>query len=88
MTVLMAYSARSSPSGHLLGSTPGVTRTSSLYAPIMRLEGHAGAVFALDFSAGGEYVASSSFDKQICKCHAAALALAHTCAPEAAGCAS
>jgi len=56
-----ALSLRSvKPSG---GKTGGVTRTSSLDAPIMTLEGHAASVNAVAFSGDGALLASGSSDK-------------------------
>jgi len=43
----------------------GIKRTSRLQAPIMLLTGHAGEVFTMKFSPGGDVVASGSFDKHI-----------------------
>jgi Prp8 binding protein len=40
-------------------------RTSGLQAPIMLLTGHAGEVFAAEFSPDGDAIASASFDRQI-----------------------
>lgn len=44
-----------------------VPRTSSLYAPIMLLEGHQGEVFTSKFHPEGKHLASGGFDRQICK---------------------
>lgn len=43
----------------------GVSRTSSLHAPIMQLTGHGGIVYSLAFSPDGNSLASASFDKTI-----------------------
>ena len=43
-------------------------RTSSLQAPIMLLTGHAGEVFAAEFSPDGQSIASASFDRQVGEC--------------------
>ncbi|KAF0759217.1 U5 small nuclear ribonucleoprotein 40 kDa protein [Aphis craccivora] len=40
-------------------------RTSSLFMPIMALEGHDGDIFATKFHPEGEYLASSGFDRKI-----------------------
>lgn len=50
----------------LLIQTP--QRTSNLDAPIMLLSGHEGEVFCCKFSPDGSYLASSGFDRLICKC--------------------
>jgi len=42
-------------------------RTSGLSAPTIQLTGHEGAVYSLAFDPSGQYMASGSFDKQICK---------------------
>lgn len=42
-------------------------RTSNLFAPIMLLEGHEGELFTVDFHPEGQYLASSGFDRRICK---------------------
>lgn len=42
-----------------------VKRTSSLFAPIMLLSGHAGAVYTMKFNAAGDVLASGSQDKEI-----------------------
>jgi len=42
-------------------------RTSSLFMPIMALEGHEGDIFATKFHPEGEYLASSGYDRKICK---------------------
>ena len=42
-------------------------QTSGLLAPIMALEGHQGEIFAVKFHPEGQYLASSGFDRQICK---------------------
>lgn len=44
-----------------------VQRTSNLKAPIMLLQGHKADVFSVRFSPSGKNLASSSFDKSICK---------------------
>lgn len=43
----------------------GVSRTSSLHAPIMQLVGHAGSIFGVAFSPDGQTLATASFDKTI-----------------------
>lgn len=45
----------------------GVPRTSSLFSPIMLLEGHEGEVFACEFHPEGEHLMSTGFDRKICK---------------------
>lgn len=42
-------------------------RTSNLFAPIMALEGHEGEIFTVEFHPEGGYLASSGFDRRICK---------------------
>lgn len=42
-------------------------RTSSLLAPEVSLLGHGGAVYSIDFDPSGNFLASGSYDKQICK---------------------
>nr|CAI5848418.1 unnamed protein product [Callosobruchus analis] len=46
---------------------PAPARTSNLFAPIMLLEGHEGEIFTVDFHPEGQYLASSGFDRKICK---------------------
>lgn len=46
----------------------GVKRTSSLFAPIMLLEGHEGEVFSCEFHPEGEHLLSTGFDRKIRKC--------------------
>lgn len=36
-------------------------------APIMLMEGHQGEIFTVAFHPDGQYLASSGFDRQICK---------------------
>lgn len=43
----------------------GISRTSSLLAPIMLLEGHQGEIFTCEFHPDGELLVSSGFDRQI-----------------------
>ena len=43
----------------------GVKRTSNLFSPIIRLEGHESDVFTCEFHPDGEYLASSGFDRKI-----------------------
>ena len=43
----------------------GPLRTSGILAPIMLLTGHAGEVFTVKFSPGGDVVASGSHDRHI-----------------------
>ncbi|GFH16134.1 WD40 repeat-like protein [Haematococcus lacustris] len=43
----------------------GVKRTSNLQAPIMKLTGHEGEVYSLNFSPDGKCLASGSFDKHV-----------------------
>lgn len=45
----------------------GVPRTSSLFSPIMLLEGHEGEVFACEFHPEGEHLMSTGFDRKIRK---------------------
>lgn len=45
--------------------TDQVTRTSSLDAPTMELNGHEGAIYALDFSPSGESLVSGGHDKTV-----------------------
>ncbi|XP_077285600.1 U5 small nuclear ribonucleoprotein 40 kDa protein [Arctopsyche grandis] len=45
--------------------TTTIPRTSSLFSPIMLLEGHQGEVFSTEFHPDGQYLASSGFDRQI-----------------------
>ncbi|XP_063829235.1 U5 small nuclear ribonucleoprotein 40 kDa protein [Ostrinia nubilalis] len=45
--------------------TSAVPRTSSLYAPIMLLEGHQGEIFTAKFHPEGKHLASAGFDRQI-----------------------
>lgn len=42
-------------------------QASGLLAPIMVLEGHQGEIHAVKFHPEGQYLASSGFDRQICK---------------------
>lgn len=39
----------------------GVTRTSNLFAPIMKLEGHDADIFACEFHPEGEYMGKQCF---------------------------
>lgn len=41
-------------------------RTSSLFMPIMALEGHEGDIFSTKFHPEGYYLASSGYDRKIC----------------------
>lgn len=41
-------------------------RTSKLNSPTMLLSGHRAPVYGLAFDATGKYIASSSFDRDIC----------------------
>lgn len=45
----------------------GPPRTSNLQAPIMLLLGHEGDIFCGKFSPDGQILATSGFDRQICK---------------------
>lgn len=38
-------------------------------APIMLLEGHQGDIFSVEFHPEGQYLATTGFDRQICKYH-------------------
>lgn len=38
-----------------------------MLAPIMLLDGHQGDIFSLEFHPEGQYLASTGFDRQICK---------------------
>jgi Prp8 binding protein len=42
-------------------------RTSQLLAPTMLLTGHEGAIYSISFDPSGQYLASGSFDNNICK---------------------
>lgn len=42
-----------------------IGRTSSLFAPIMLLEGHGGEIFCSRFHPDGQYIASAGYDRQI-----------------------
>lgn len=53
----------------VLYSFKAPARTSNLFAPIMLLEGHEGEIFTVDFHPEGRYLASSGFDRKICKRH-------------------
>lgn len=44
-----------------------VPRTSGLLAPIMAMEGHQGEIFTVEFQPDGQYLASSGYDRLICK---------------------
>jgi Prp8 binding protein len=56
--------AEGSRNGTLIQS---VLRTSGLQAPVMELTGHTGEVFAARFNPEGNYIASGSMDRSICK---------------------
>jgi Prp8 binding protein len=44
-----------------------VPRTTGLQAPVMELSGHSGEVFCAKFDPNGNYIASGSMDRSICK---------------------
>ena len=68
----VAVVSGSAANGALITS---VLRTSGLQAPVMELTGHSGEVFVAKFNPEGNYIASGSMDRSICKCSAPACGL-------------
>jgi Prp8 binding protein len=60
----VAVTSGSAANGALITSVP---RTSGLQAPVIELTGHSGEVFVARFNPEGNYIASGSMDRSICK---------------------
>lgn len=56
--------ANGAVNGALIQTAP---RTSGLHAPVMELTGHSVEVFCAKFNPEGNYIASGSMDRSICK---------------------
>lgn len=63
-TAALALAERSQDK-RLGGELVSVPRTSDLFAPIVKLEGHSAAVSSVEFSPDGSLVASGSYDKTV-----------------------
>eukprot|EP00916_Digyalum_oweni_P012924 GHVL01021265.1.p1 GENE.GHVL01021265.1~~GHVL01021265.1.p1 ORF type:complete len:342 (-),score=41.01 GHVL01021265.1:731-1756(-) len=56
---------KTSKASAIMAMTQNVKRKSGLQAPTMRLTGHSGEIFSVEFSPDGRHLASASYDKTI-----------------------